>query len=708
MKPVQSLILNLQEQRDRWILWMPVPLACGIGAYFYLPAEPPASTGILLLTVLVGCIFPAYRNKTAPLVWLVFFLAALGFSAAQFRTWRVDAPVLHKKIYTPLTMQGRIIDIDALEKSYRVTLDDLSFSGANLPQEKMPLRVRIKLKNSDSAVPRAGDVIEVKVMLQPLPEPVLPGAYDFQQYGYFHRLGATGFALSNIRVVEANKTTYLFEDLRTAIREKINNAHLAEKNIEGLTVAFMIGDSGNISQHDWDVARKSGIAHLIAISGSHFAMIVGVVFFSMRALLAAIPYVALRWPIKKISALAGICAAVFYMLLIGSPIPAQRAVVMSAVVMFAVLLDREPFTLRLAALAAVVVLLLEPESLIGPSFQMSFAAVVGMIAFFESVREWWRDLSGDAGALRKAGLFLLSCLLTTMVATAATAPFALYHFLRVPFLSGLVANMIAVPLSSFVTFPLGLFACLLMPLGLEKIPLWITEKSIEIIMREAEAVASWPHMIFYADAWPVQWLVMIVLGGLWICIWRGHVRWLGIAPILIATLLISVRPRPDILAGGDFRLLAAVRDGAGRLWISPGGRDKFIRNAWSEREGGDGAGVWPEEGNNFISCTARACTYTLKGQIIVFNKQSDFHPKPGEEIDLEAAGQDCRSADLVIMPRAKRPQGFCKAEVIDKWSLYENGAHIVYLKAGTPPLIQTVSDWRGVRPWTGKKKWKKK
>lgn len=699
MRYLRPFISALVLQRDRWILWTPVPLALGIAIYFSLPSEPPGFISVLLPLVLVAAMAPFYRNKAALYLWLPFFLAALGFSSAQFRTWSVDAAVLHKKTHAPLTVRGRIIDVDAVGRTHRVTLDGLSFTGGALPQNRMPERVRIKLKNNDPAAPEEGDVVEVRAMLLPLSMPVLPGAYDFQRHGYFHGLGSTGYALSEMTVVEKHKTEHLFDSLRRGIHDRVYAAGLMPENIEGLTVAFMTGDSGGIAKHDWDVARQSGIAHLIAISGSHFAMIVGVVFFAVRALLAAIPYVALRWPVKKIAAVAGMFAAVFYVLLIGAPISAQRAAVMSCAVMLAILLDRDPFTLRLAALAAFAVLLAEPESLAGPSFQMSFAAVIGLIAFFESSRDLWSRMYHESGFFRRCGLFLLTCFLTSLVASLAVGPYTLYHFLRDPLFTGLVANMVAVPLSSFVTFPVSLLACLLMPLGLEKWPLYVTEKSISVIMRAAETVTQWPHMTLTADAWPAWALAVITLGGLWLCLWHGRIRWLGLAPVFLAALLVAQRPRPDVIVGGNFKLLAAVKDPAGRLWLSPGRADKFIRDEWIAREGGRGSYAWPEQGTTggFLSCSAHACAYGMKGRTVLFVKDG-----------AAAAAEECRRADIIVTPQAVKPDFPCAAAVIDKWSLYDYGTHVIYLSPGQPPLIKTVAEARGERPWTGRRPWKKK
>ena len=684
----------LLDQRDRWVLWLPVPLAAGVGLYFSLLSEPPSWMGIAGLIVL-GVLSPLfYENIRGRYTWIILFLVVLGFTAAQFRTWDVSAPVLYKRSWKAQEVTGRIADVQPLEKAWRVVLEDLSFEKP--VQKKMPARVRIKLKNNDPAEPVAGDGVKGRAVLLPLSSPVAPGAFDFQRHAYFQRLGATGYAIGDLEVITSHEKGFFFEDLRKTIRARVDVAGIADKDTAGLIKAFLIGDSRAISENDWEIARNSGIAHLIAISGSHFVMIVGVMFFFVRALLAAVPYCALHWPIKKIAALCGMAAAVFYMLLIGSPVPAQRAAVMSCVVLFAILMDRDPFTLRVAAFAAFLLLLLKPEVLVGASFQLSFAAVIGLIAFFESTKELWRRVGREENHRMKIALVTVSVFLTTLVASLATAPFALFHFMQVPLLSGLIANMVAVPLSSFITFPAGLVACLLMPMGWEKPALWLMAQSIGIIMTVAENVASWPHMIWKTGAWPVSCLVAISLGGLWVCLWQGRMRWLGIAPVVAAICVVPFVQRPDVLVSADTKL-SAVRAMDDSLLISSKRTASFVRNVWTEREGRNGVAFWPKKDGeaDALSCTDRFCIYKRNGHKIGFVRHTAVEP------------EDCAAADVVFVMKPVQQsfwRGSCtgKAVVIDKGLIYRRGAHAVYLEEGKPPRIVTSTDMRGQRPWTGR------
>ena len=688
---VISLWNDIQSQRDRWILWTPVPVAFGIGLYFLLKFEPPLYAGFAALAGLLLCLLPVYKNRAALYVWLAVFLFAIGFAAAEFRTWRIETPVLEKKLYSVL-LQGRVAQVDALPKTHRIILEDITLKDGRGPREgRMPERVRIRLKGKDPVTPAAGDIIEIRAALLPLSPPVLPGAFDFQRHAFFKGLGATGYAISDVTIIKVYEDGYFFEGLRHYIQGKISAA-IENKDTAGITTALLIGDGNGIAEKTWDIIRLSGIAHLLSISGFHITLVTGFLFFLVRALLALSPYIALHWPIKKVSAFISVFGAIFYTALIGSPVPAQRAMIMTCVVMGAIMLDRDPFTLRLAAFAAFVILLFAPESLAGPSFQLSFAAVIALIAFYESTRGIFERHRQD-GWFKKSGIYLAGCMITTGIATLATAPFSLFHFSKVPVFSGFVTNMIAIPLCTFVTMPFGILAVFLMPLGLEKWPLLVAGKSVDLILQTATVTAAWPWSVMTMDAWPVGLLAVMALGSAWIAIWRGRLRWLGIVPVIVAALVIPLTPRPDILVSDEGSLFA-VRDEAGVLWVSSKRAEKFVRQEWVEREGGEGVDFWPHGGKagDVLACDAEACLYKKNGFIVSFIKNP------------AALQNDCTLANVVIGGRVAISGSQCAEPmvVLDKWDFRDSGAHAIYLpETGGMIEVSDVAEERGIRPWTG-------
>lgn len=690
---------EILTQHERWVLWLPVPLACGIGFYFSLQAEPSFLLGPVMLG-LVGVLCGAfYRDRRFLPLWLGVFLFTLGFSAAQFRTAQIAAPVLYKKTY-PVTLSGRVVEIDPLPQTNRIVLENLSVVSGRIWQDKLPDRVRLKLKRADATLPAAGDVIEVKAVLLPLSPPVLPYAFDFQRFAFFDRLGATGYAIGDVTVtVPAASGEYFFSKLRRTIRARVE-ASVTDPGHAGLLTAFMIGESHGIPEDIWDIARLSGIAHLIAISGSHFILIAGVPFFLVRFLLAGIPFVALRYPIKKIAAVVAMAVSVFYMLLIGAPIPAQRAVLTVTIVMLAIILDRDPLSLRLAAFSALFILLLEPESLVGASFQLSFAAIVALIAFYEATRTWWQEKFREPDWPRRWSFYLIGCFATTLVASTATAPFAMYHFSRIPLVAGWVANMVAVPISSFITFPLCLIACVLMPFGLEKPALIAADKSLDIVMSVAAEVAGWPSASLTVDAWPVGILVMLTLGGLWFLLWQGRLRYIGLAVFVMGFFCIPLTPRPDMLIAESGRLVA-VRSDDGKLWLSTARAEKFMRREWIVREGSRGHAFFPTRKDDipveWISCekSGDICRLNWRGKSIL---TLDGEPVP--------AGISC--PDIIISSQAIE-ESHCngQSKIIDRRFLRQTGTIAAFMDDNGHLEIKAVHATRGVRPWAPKPRpWK--
>ncbi len=321
---------------------------------------------------------------------------------------------------------------------------------------------------------------------------------------------------------------------------------------------------------------NAGLAHLLSISGLHFGIVTAFMFFVVRQGLALIPFVALRFPIKKWAAVSAFAGACFYLVFSGASIPAQRSFVMIAIVLLAVLLDRTALSMRLVAWAAVAVLAISPESLLGPSFQMSFAAVVELIAVHETTERRFQVWRGGAGWLRRGGLHLAQIALTTLVAGLATAPFALYHFNRFTAYA-LAANLLAIPLTSFWIMPWAVVATALMPFGLE--PWWLHPMAwgIEGVVLVAREVAAWDGAVSLLPAMPAWGLAAISIGGLWLCLWTRRWRLAGLPVIAAGLASIALSKPPDILVSGDGRLMA-VRSGSGELMVSSGRTLRLVRD----------------------------------------------------------------------------------------------------------------------------------
>lgn len=688
----------LATERPNWPGWLAVALGLGVAVYFALPWEPPLWLGPGLAGAgLVAAVL--LRRTPLPLIVAAAFTAAsFGFGTAQFRTWLVAAPQLQDPIrFAHVT--GRVAAIEPFPNAVRATLDRVAI--AELPAVAMPLRIQVKIMKGWETL-KAGDRIDLLAHLQPPSPPVAPGAFDFRRQAYFQQLGATGFALGAARVTaEGGETTFeqlrlWIDRLRATIGARI--ASLEPNPAGAMTRALTVGDQTALTKADTEAMRISGLAHLLSISGLHIGMAAGLFFIGLRSALALVPPLALRFPIKKWSAAAAILAAGFYALLAGATVPTQRSFIMIAIVFLAVLVDRSPFNFRTLAWAAIVVLLLQPETLTGASFQMSFFAVLGLIAVFEALRPKltrWRggraletDWFGRVGnALRGAGFWLATTLLTSVVATLMTAPFAMYHFDRVS-TYGVIANLVAVPLTGFWVMPAGMVALLLMPLGLDA-PFWhLAARGCEGILWVAHTVAGWPFAVLVTRAMPIAALLATALGLVALCLMRSRARLVGLLPVLGGLATPGFVATPDLLIAGDARLLA-VKGGAGDYHLSSLRASRLAAETWLRRNGQSEAAAFPKPDDAVppsLACDPVGCVYVRNGKTIALAFQGD------------ALRDDCAAADVVVSLVPIR-QGCRNVIAIDRFDIWRGGTYALRVDRDGALHIESVAATLGDRSW---------
>lgn len=669
-------------QRDRWALWLPVIAGAAIGLYFALPAEPAGWIGLVLLATALTL---AVVGRTRP--WLLLFgiclvAGASGFAAVQLAALVAEAPVVARQI-GPLRVEGRVAEVEATARGQRVVLEALA-----LPDGAPPRRVRLTL-DAKSPPLLPGQRVAVPAILRPPPEPALPGGFDFARQAWFEGLGAVGFAVgAALPLPEAAPPGPLTAARLWLAAARRNLTQRVTAVIPGdagvVAAALLTGERAGVSQQLWDAYRDSGLAHLLSISGLHMSMVAGLVFLVVRGALALVPAVALRFPIKKWTAVAALLATFAYLLLAGAPVPTQRSFMMIAIVLLAVLVDRTAISMRTVAWAAAVVLLWQPQSLVGASFQMSFAAVVALVAAFEALAPRLAVWRGEGGWLRGAGLYVGGIAATTVVAGTATAFYAAHHFSRFASWS-VAANLAAVPVTGFVIMPFGLLGLLLMPFGLEEWPLRLAGYGTVLVNDVAAAVASWPGAAVWVPSPPAAALALFSLGGLWLCLWTGRLRLLGLpamAAAVAATLL--VRP-PDILVD-DRAELMAVRGADGGLLLSSGRGGRLVRDAWGERAGGavrSFAEARPQDG---LTCDGLGCIYRSGGQVAALARRP------------EALAEDCAVATVAVSAAPLRHKCPAARLVVDRFTVWRHGAHAVWLEPDGP-RAESVRGWQGDRPW---------
>jgi competence protein ComEC len=545
---------RLAAEGERRLLWVPVFFGAGIGVYFLLKVEPPLWPGFATAIAGVGVVTAVRRYRVWFEAALAFTVFASGFALMRETAWEREAPMLQRHL-GPVAVTGRVVDIDLMEKGWRIIIEADPLLG--LDTSDQPRRLRLYIPHSSDEL-NPGDRVSLKAMLYPVPAQILPGGRDFQRELYFAGIGGVGYTFGAAHRVAGQDSEGGWREslrqLRTEMTRRI--AAVLPGSTGGVASALITGKRGAITEEVKQTFRDTGLSHLLAIAGLHLGLVGAFVFFAVRGGLALIPPIALRYPIKKIAACTTLLVLACYLLLSGAAIPTQRAFVMNGLVFGAIIIDRLRISMRVCAIAAMVVLVIDPSILVGVSFQMSFGAVVALIAVYETYgARLGRLLHGRSVSGKVLG-YCGGVAVTTVVATLGTYPYSIYHFHHLALYSPL-ANVIAVPLSAMWTLPWGVVTCLLMPLGLERLALVPMGWGIDITIWVAEHISALPGDVWTMPRLPPEGLLLISFGGLWLCLWQGPWRRWGMVAITagFASMLLT-RP-PDILIADGGRFVAA-------------------------------------------------------------------------------------------------------------------------------------------------------
>ena len=555
--------------------WCAVFLAAGIGIWFSWPTEP----GLLCYSLLGLClpICLGLRLRGPELfhpVAVALGCMALGFLAAGLRGQLQSSPMLDFRYYGPV--EGRIIDIDRSQSDkLRITLDQVVLERT--APARTPATVRISLHGDQAHLtPIPGMTVVTTAMLSAPEGPAEPGGFDFRRMAYFDRLGAIGYTRTPVLVLAEPAGG---AQMISRVRTYLSNAIMAA--VPGDSGAFasgvMTGDQSGISRDTVVALRNSNLAHLLAISGMNMAFITGFMFALIRYGMALVPPLALRLNSKKVAALFALAVAAFYLALSGANVATERAFITVVVMLGAVLIDRRALSLRTVAISAFVLLSWQPESLLEPGFQMSYAATVALIWGFglfqnQIVRE----------RIPRWTMPFFTLVMSSVIAGAATAPFAAAHFNRLTGY-GLVANLLTVPVMGAVVMPAGAIAALLAPFGLAGLPLWVMDMGSRWILWIAHWIARLDGAVSGVHTPPAIFLPVITLGALWVILFQGRARAWGAVPIVIGFLAWGMAGRPALLISSD-AVLVGLLGADGRAMSSAKGAG-FSADSWLENDG---------------------------------------------------------------------------------------------------------------------------
>ncbi len=668
----------LESQRQNGVLWSPVLLACGIGLYFGLPFEPPHWAGWGLGAGLALWLWLSIRasGRLRLLVLSLFFLN-LGYLAAIYRSASVAAPILEYRYYGPI--EGRVVAIDrSSSKALRLTLDRVRLDGPR----QAPAKVRISVFGftPDLAL---GDHVALVGNLSPPGGPVEPGGFDFRRYAWFVQLGAVGYARNPVVLMrpfpDAQKGLWLAQ-LRRGLA-----AHVAEA-IGGQNGAFaaaiITGDRSRIDGEVLQTLRDSNLAHLLAISGLHMGLLTGFVFLLVRHGLALWPRLALRVPVKKIGAVVALAAGLAYLFLSGGNVATQRAFIMVATVLFAVLLDRPAFSLRAVALAALLVLLMRPESLAQAGFQMSFAATTALVGVFDLLRtaRWWAWLRDH---MPKRVMPLLTLLITSATAGLATAPIAAYHFNQVSNF-GLVANLLSVPLMGLLIMPAAVLALFLGLFGFGGFAYWLMGKGVGWILAVASYFSEIDNAVTMVPNGPHVVLPLIGMSGCLFFLLLGKARMLGVALFILAIVIWEKHERPLMLASKNGALIGVMTP-TGRA-INKRSSYSFPANIWLENDG-DPSTQLQAFNRAGMTTENRITRAPLANGWIVIHDQNKT-----------VSAENCRPYVVLIAPKWEyAPTGPCT--FLGKQRITALAGFSITFNNG-PPVITSAMPQLPRRPWT--------
>lgn len=677
-----SLTETLELQRHRLMLWAPVMFGVGIVTYFALRSEPSITQILMIAGVGLTCaafIRPHYIIRT--MLLFMILLTSLGYSYAAYRTITIKAPVLSRHYYGPV--YGRIIGMDrSSTNAPRVLLDKLYIPG--FPISKTPERVRISLHGfiPDNTL-IAGARVALTTSISPPGPPVEPGGFDFRRMAWFISLGGVGYTRNPvIPVFDATDPDFrarLFS-IRMGISDIIKSAIDGQNG--AFAAAIITGDRSDIDPEILHSLRASNLAHLLAISGLHMGLLSGFAFALLRSGFALFPYLALRIRPKKIAAALAIMAGAAYLMLSGASVATQRAFIMTTVVLLAVILDKPAFTLRAVALAAFIVLLIKPFSVLEAGFQMSFAATTALISAYEFLnrRNIWKRLSYGKWKFVKP---VLALLFTSAVAGGATAPISAFHFNQIS-QYGLAANLLAVPIMGMLVMPSAVLAFVLMPLGLEGWAFWVMGKGIGYILWVSQYFSNLDHAVTHIKSAPAIILAGITVGGLILLLWQGKGRAVGILVITLTIFTWSKFSRPLVLIDDSGKVFGLQTE-AGRAISRPRGSGYAVK-IWLENDGDarTQAMAYSQEG---ISSGKRFAEADLSDEWRLYLYSGD---------DVEVAKSKCDAHTILVLSKLDYTSEICV--VINPDYLRHRGAISVNMKNGNP-MLEHSRDAARNRPW---------
>lgn len=655
----------LDSERDQIGLWLPVGLGIGIALWQSFDTETWPAIAFLSVALLLFAILAKPNSRVRLILHMAALLIALGFAVIALKSAWIAQPVLGK-IWVG-EFYGRVEGVENISAR-----DVFRLRLATEGQAGLPPTVRVNLTPEQYRPEfQPGAVIKLRARLMPPAGPALPGGYDFARRAWFQQIGATGSALGDVDLSEPAKSEAVFAAKRQQLTQ-----HILTATADGagpVAAALVTGDQGHISEEDAQAMRDSGMAHLLSISGLHVTAVVGFIFLAVSRLLALSAWLALRISIPIVSAAAAALGAIGYTLLAGAEVPTVRSCIAAILILAALAMGREALTLRLVAFGATVVLLVWPETMAGPSFQLSFAAVATIVIVHELPIIRRLTERREEPAIQRIGRAVFSLIITGIAIELVLAPIALFHFHKAG-LYGAMANVVAIPLTTFWIMPFEAVALFFDLMGLGAPFWWLAGQGIFAILTLAHMVSGLPGAVTMMPAMPDWAFGALISGALVFGLLKTKMRYAGAVIFLIGLAAMVTAPRPDILVTGDGKHLAIV-DRNGEIAFLRANAGEFVSDMLFEKAG-TSAKVRLIENWPGVRCSSDICILTIDSAARQWRILATRSPYQVPTLEMVAA---CNRVDIVISDRWLPQSCAPKWMKADRNMLQETGGLAFYL-----------------------------
>ncbi len=676
------LEVQLDHERERLALWVPVLFGGAIALWFALGSERAWIGALCVFSALIFIGFCIGKiRRTGQILIIGGGAALLGLLYIWARAVWIAAPVLAYPVTTEFSAQVEVVEVQGARDRIRLLVRPID-------RGDLPPLIRLTATMQQATNVSAGHYIGLRARLTPPPKPALPGGYDFARRAWFDGIGAVGTILGPIARGPATG------DLGNwAVRQRLTD-HIhrqVDGRVSGIAAALVTGDRGAISDADEEAMRRSGLAHLLSISGLHVTAVIGFTMLATLRILALWPRLALAgWVLPAAAAVAALVGG-GYTMLAGAEVPTLRSFIASLLILVAILMGRDAVTLRLVAAGALLVLLWRPDAVVSASFQLSFVAVATIVALHEHPKIKAFAARRDEDWLRRILRALAVLLITGLAVELALTPIGLFHFHKSG-IYGALANMIAIPLTTFVIMTAEAAGLAMDMIGLGAPFWWVAERALLFLLALAHWVAATPGAVRMMPDMPVLAYALIVAGGCWALIWQRGWRIYGVIPIVCGIILIFSQDHPDLIVSRDGRHVAAHVGDGGYAMLRMG-RGGYARDMMMEAAGSDAAPVamseWAE-----AECNADFCRWWQQGE---GRKYQILASRSDRWSDYGALIAACEAADIVIsdrrLPKACVPRWL----LLDRDRLAERGGAILSL--GNSPKWLGGAGRQSDHPW---------